>query len=119
MTASGTQSVVDTKPSASDFLTTQFPAFDWHQSIANPFEKESNRDEEFQKELSDILLELMLEFHAWSSSRPIHERDITAMAFEKEMEIILETENEQEKARRRLNEFVDRIKMALVALTGL
>ena len=110
-------------------------------------------------ELNDMLLGLMLELHAWSSSRPTHERDATAAKLDEEMLAVPNLENEQgrslvllpsqslvgrrcstvssvasstcfecssahylfskEKARQRLNEFVDRIKMALAALTGL
>lgn len=106
-----------------------------------------------------MIIELMLEFHAWSTSRPIHEAETTADTLEKEVNNIMETEKEQgrylhplplrncfigrpmffapisshfylhicnadrllpeEKTRQRLNDFVERIKMALAALTGL
>lgn len=42
-----------------------------------------------------MLLELMLEFHAWSTVRPTHETESTAKALEKEMRSIVETEDEQ------------------------
>ena len=42
-----------------------------------------------------MLLELMLEFHAWSTARPTHESDVTAGNLEKDINKIIETENEQ------------------------
>lgn len=46
-------------------------------------------------ELSKMMIELMIEFHAWSTSRPVHESDRTADALEKEISGIMETELEQ------------------------
>ncbi|KAI0346508.1 hypothetical protein BDW22DRAFT_1352610 [Trametopsis cervina] len=71
------------------------------------------------QELSRMIIELMLEFHAWSTSRPAHESDKMADTLEKDINAIMEKEQEQEKTRQRLNDFVNRIKMALAALTGL
>lgn len=42
-----------------------------------------------------MLLELMLEFHAWSTARPAQESDSTADALEKEVKIVMELEKEQ------------------------
>ena len=42
-----------------------------------------------------MLLELMLDFHAWSSARPMHESDKTADALEKEINELMETEKDQ------------------------
>lgn len=46
-------------------------------------------------ELSAMLLELMLDFHAWSSARPLHESDKTADTLEKEINELMETEKDQ------------------------
>ncbi|KAI0090337.1 hypothetical protein BDY19DRAFT_939669 [Irpex rosettiformis] len=96
-----------------------FPEFDHRGTIVKPFDVEGKRDSEFQDKLSKMVIELMLDFHAWSTSRPVHETETTADALEKEVNVIMEIEKEQEKTRQRLNEFVNRIKMALAALTGL
>ena len=170
-----------TKSSVSELTTEKFSSFDHRGNVIAPFEDESKRDEEFQEsgymrslgsprgalaqrmfaEMNNMLLGLMLEFHAWSTARPTHESDSTAESLEMEINKIIETENEQgrfsvlllpplslvgtrrstvmtpftwaekfihsctdtmflkEKTRQRLNEFVDRIKMALAALTSL
>ena len=42
-----------------------------------------------------MILELMLEFHAWSSARPIREAERAADTLEKEINGIIETEKEQ------------------------
>lgn len=106
------------------------------------------------------MIDLMLEFHAWSTSRPIQESDRTADKLEKEIKNIQETELEQgrssgltsslfsigrpmfswssqgylpgmfvlladivfqlqEKTRQRLADFINRIRVALAALTNI
>lgn len=42
-----------------------------------------------------MFLALMLEFHAWSSARPMQESDRTADALEKEINELMGTEKEQ------------------------
>lgn len=42
-----------------------------------------------------MIIELMLEFHAWSTCRPVKESDRTADILEKEINKIMETELEQ------------------------
>lgn len=42
-----------------------------------------------------MLLDLMLEFHAWSTARPAHESDVTADALENEVKAVMELEKEQ------------------------
>lgn len=42
-----------------------------------------------------MLIELMLEFHAWSTARPAHESESTAQALEKEIMEVVAIENEQ------------------------
>lgn len=101
------------KPSVSEIISQKFSAFDHQGTIIEPFENESKRDVEFQEsecmrscmhaiaclhsfeELSNMLIELMLEFHAWSIARPVHESEATAEALEKEIHDIIETETEQ------------------------
>ena len=42
-----------------------------------------------------MLLELMLEVHAWSTARPAHESDATADTLEKEVKVVIGLEKEQ------------------------
>ena len=42
-----------------------------------------------------MILDLMLDFHAWSTCRPTHESDMTADKLEKDINGIMETEKEQ------------------------
>ncbi|KAK7678306.1 hypothetical protein QCA50_018654 [Cerrena zonata] len=120
------------KRGVSEIITDIFEPFDHRGKIVTPFDSENKRDADFQEKLSLMLLELMLDFHAWSSARPLHESDKTADRLEKEINELIETEKDQgmfsvsspspsfvEKTRQRLKEFIDRIKMALAALTAL
>ncbi|KAI0078371.1 hypothetical protein K474DRAFT_1641767 [Panus rudis PR-1116 ss-1] len=122
----------DAKLPMNDMIRQSFPPFDHRGTIVTPFDEESKRDAEFQEKLTEMLLELTLDFHAWSSARPLQESDRTADALEKEINELMEAEKEQgtfiapssslsfiEKTRQRLSEFVERIKMALAALTAL
>ncbi|KAI0728976.1 hypothetical protein C8Q72DRAFT_875529 [Fomitopsis betulina] len=102
-----------------EVISTSYTPFDHRSSVVEPFDNESKRDVEFLEKLNVMLLELMLEFHAWSTARPAQESDTTADALEKEVKIVIELEKEQEKTRQRLNDFVTRIKLALAALTDL
>jgi hypothetical protein len=47
------------------------------------------------EELNKMIIELMLDFHAWSTSRPTQENDTTADTLEREINSIMETEKEQ------------------------
>ncbi|PBK81141.1 hypothetical protein ARMGADRAFT_1020487 [Armillaria gallica] len=96
-----------------------FPSFDHHSIVVKPFEEESARDVAFSQELSAMLLDVVLETHAWASARPKHESQVAVQKFEKKISQVMEVEKEQEQTRERLNEFVCRMKTALAALTGL
>ncbi|KAL6300409.1 hypothetical protein BKA93DRAFT_802055 [Sparassis latifolia] len=102
-----------------EVISETFPAFNHRSAVVEPFDAESKRDAEFLEKLNMVLLELMLDFHAWSTARPTRESDRTADELEREINGVMEVEKEQEKTRQRLNEFVTRIKLALAALTGL
>ncbi|KAI0947951.1 hypothetical protein AcW1_009581 [Taiwanofungus camphoratus] len=107
------------KRAISEVISKTFPPFDHRTTVVEPFDNEAKRDTEFLEKLNLVLLELMLEFHAWSTARPTYESDRTADELEKEVKAMIELEKEQEKTRQRLNDFVTRIKLALAALTGL
>ncbi|OCH86503.1 hypothetical protein OBBRIDRAFT_797125 [Obba rivulosa] len=103
----------------SEMISQTFPPFDHRSAIVEPFDNESKRDVEFLEKFNMMILELMLEFHAWSTARPSYESDRTADSLEQEVKAVIEMEKEQERTRQRLNDFVTRIKLALAALTEL
>ncbi|KAJ6574837.1 hypothetical protein B0H19DRAFT_1125969 [Mycena capillaripes] len=102
-----------------DVIGAQFPAFDCESAVIFPFQDETARDETFQKELNEMLLDAALETHAWASARPFHETEMATRKYEQQIMAVQGQENEQEKTRQKLNEFVTRMRSALAALTGL
>lgn len=48
-------------------------------------------------ELNDMLLDLVIEFHAWASARPAHEREKMSECLEKEINSVIEKEKQQGK----------------------
>ncbi|KAJ8082852.1 hypothetical protein PM082_008709 [Marasmius tenuissimus] len=93
-----------------------FPSFDHQATVVDPFTQEMGRDATFEQELGTMLLDLILETHAWSSARPRHESQMAVQKLEQKITDVLEVEKEQEKTRNNLNEFVNRMKTALAAL---
>ncbi|KAJ3556392.1 hypothetical protein NM688_g2054 [Phlebia brevispora] len=81
--------------SLSDVVSGTFSTFNHRGLIIEPFDNEAKRDAVFQEKLSEMIIDLMLEFHAWSTSRPTYESDSTADKLEKEINAIMETEKEQ------------------------
>ncbi|KAI0366823.1 hypothetical protein BV20DRAFT_971330 [Pilatotrama ljubarskyi] len=110
---------VQRKRPISEMLSETFVPFDHAAKVVAPFDNETKRDAEFLEKLNTMLLELILDFHAWSAARPTHESDKTADTLEKEIKSLREAEKEQEQTRQRLNDFITRIKLALAALTAL
>ena len=104
-----------------ELIAQSFSPFNHRENIAEPFDNETKRDGEFRdsegsrnsrtfdicanfaayspscfcSELSKMMIDLMIEFHAWSTSRPMQESDRTADLLEKEISGIIETEVEQ------------------------
>ncbi|KAF8068884.1 hypothetical protein FPV67DRAFT_1561674 [Lyophyllum atratum] len=120
----------------SDIIGETFPPFDHQACIVTPFNNELNRDLVFERELSSMLVNAILETHAWASTRPKHESSLAAQTIEQKIVLVMETEKEQgmslsppqlsplcigivDKTRQQLNQFVTQIKTALAALTGL
>ncbi|KZT25719.1 hypothetical protein NEOLEDRAFT_1092207 [Neolentinus lepideus HHB14362 ss-1] len=118
----------------------RFPPFDHRSAVVDPFEEENRRDAQFREKLNEMLLNLMIEVHAWSTARPASETNQNIESLEKEINNIMTIENEQgmspspsltfigrptfrslalQQTRQRLGEFVNRIKIALAALTGI
>ncbi|KAG6919813.1 hypothetical protein DXG01_000315 [Tephrocybe rancida] len=78
-----------------DIIGETFPPFDHHANIVSPFNNELSRDSAFEKELSSMLLDAILEMHAWASARPKHESSVAAQNIEKKIVSVMETEKEQ------------------------
>ncbi|KAF9026994.1 hypothetical protein BDZ89DRAFT_1039703 [Hymenopellis radicata] len=87
----------------SDIIGQPFTPFDHQTAVVRPFADESARDAAFAQELSAMLLDVMLETHAWAAARP---NTKVRLPFKKQ-------------TRERLNDFVCSMKNALAALTGL
>ena len=49
----------------------------------------------YTSELSAMLLDVVLETHAWASARPKHESQVAAQKFEKKISQVMEVEKEQ------------------------
>ncbi|KIM46862.1 hypothetical protein M413DRAFT_63680 [Hebeloma cylindrosporum] len=115
-----------------DIISEQFPSFDAESLIVRPFEDEAARDAKFEKDLSNMLLDVIIETHAWASARPKHEAAVESQKLEEQISHIIATEREQGMSSpapsssssffvsdsSRLGEFVRRMKTALAALTG-
>ncbi|PIL23464.1 hypothetical protein GSI_14775 [Ganoderma sinense ZZ0214-1] len=126
------------RTSVTSILSQSLPSFDHSAQVVTPFENESKRDAEFAEKLNTMLLELIIDFHAWAAARPAHEGEKMADLLEKEVKTLRDAEKEQgtsplsspspppsasvsvvEQTRQRLHDFITRIKLALAALTGL
>ncbi|KAF8335220.1 hypothetical protein F5887DRAFT_618439 [Amanita rubescens] len=110
--------------SLSEFLAQSFPPFD-HRTILDPFAEEAERDAAFQEELVDMLLDALIETHAWANARLKFENEIAAERFEQKISGTMIMEKEQgmsssllERTRERLLAFVHNIKNAIMALTA-
>ncbi|KZT64088.1 hypothetical protein DAEQUDRAFT_658870, partial [Daedalea quercina L-15889] len=86
---------ISNRRAIADVISASHPPFDHRSAIVEPFDSESKRDVEFIEKLNVMLLELMLDLHAWSTARPAHESDTTADALEKEVKAVIELEKEQ------------------------
>ncbi|KAL5481032.1 hypothetical protein ACEPAI_9973 [Sanghuangporus weigelae] len=106
-------------------LAKPFMSFAHQDLIKEPYEDDMRRDDEFKEQLHQQLLDLILEFHAWSMSRPDSETATAGEALVEEARVIQRLEEEQgmwsilfDQSRLRLVEFIARIKAALATLTG-
>ncbi|KAG7095383.1 hypothetical protein E1B28_006140 [Marasmius oreades] len=110
---------VDTDRPLTEVISEPFMPFDHQAAVVDPFTREMARDANFEQELGTMLLDLILETHAWSSARPKYESQMAIQKLEQKVTDVVEIEKEQEKTRNNLNEFVTRMRTALAALTGL
>ncbi|KDQ58435.1 hypothetical protein JAAARDRAFT_128837 [Jaapia argillacea MUCL 33604] len=83
------------KRNLTDIVSDKFPEFDHRSVVVNPFDEEAKRDTEFHQKLNEMLLDLMMEFHAWSTARPAQEANQAAETLEREIKAIMDLEKEQ------------------------
>ncbi|EIN08412.1 hypothetical protein PUNSTDRAFT_27127, partial [Punctularia strigosozonata HHB-11173 SS5] len=76
-------------------ITDPFATFDHRTEVVEPFEEEAQRDVEFQKNISEQIIGLMLDYHAWASTRPTAEMTLKTTSLEKDINTILESEQQQ------------------------
>ncbi|KAJ3773539.1 hypothetical protein FB446DRAFT_618945, partial [Lentinula raphanica] len=133
-----TSSAVKERPLA-EVISEKFAPFDHNRLVVGPFTEETNRDANFEQELGTLLLDIMLETHAWATARPRFESQLAMQKLENKISDVMEVESTQgmslsssnvfhslslwfallfEQTRRDLSEFVTRMKSALAALTG-
>ncbi|KAG6860296.1 hypothetical protein C0995_013032 [Termitomyces sp. Mi166 len=79
----------------SEIIGEKFPPFDHETNIVLPFNNEVGRDSAFEKELGSMLLDAILEMHAWAAARPKHESSLAAQNIEKKIVSVMNTEKEQ------------------------
>ncbi|KAF8889700.1 hypothetical protein BD779DRAFT_326329 [Infundibulicybe gibba] len=117
-----------------DIISESFPPFDCGTTILGPYEAETLRDAKFEAELSSMILDTLIESHAWSVGRPKSESLNVERDLEPKINSIIEIEKEQgmstplhpyrfsstivEKTRAQLNQFVIQMKSALATLTS-
>ncbi|KAJ8507741.1 hypothetical protein ONZ45_g9923 [Pleurotus djamor] len=119
-------------------ISDAFTPFDVQSSIVQPFQTETERDAQFERDLTSMLLDVMLEFYAWSAARPRGESEASGSAIEDRIGAVMKTQMEQgtfssslsrifpflrppnliEDTRKRLVNFITQVKTALDALTG-
>uniref|UniRef100_A0A8H7XV87 Uncharacterized protein n=1 Tax=Psilocybe cubensis TaxID=181762 RepID=A0A8H7XV87_PSICU len=127
-----------------EVITEEFAPFDAENLVVQPFQEDVSRDAKFEQELSNMLLNAILETHAWASARPKHEAAMESQNLEDQISNIMSTEREQgmcsptpsisssfsmsssfirlpiiEKTRAKLADFVRKMKTAIAALTDI
>ncbi|KAJ3874496.1 hypothetical protein F5051DRAFT_335632 [Lentinula edodes] len=114
-----------------EVISEKFTPFDHNRLVVGPFTEETARDASFEQAL---LLDAMLETHAWAAARPKFESQLAVQKLENKISEVIEVENRQgmsqsssrtlyslsfwpalllEQTRQNLNEFVTHMKTAL------
>ncbi|KAF5371688.1 hypothetical protein D9758_003391 [Tetrapyrgos nigripes] len=84
-----------TESSLMTVIGQSFPAFDHQGLIVGPFTEETSRDTTFEQELGAMLLDVLLETHAWAAARPKYESQITVQKLEQKIGDVIELEKDQ------------------------
>ncbi|KAF9787951.1 hypothetical protein BJ322DRAFT_593424 [Thelephora terrestris] len=112
---------------ATDVVAEKHQPFDHLTTVVQPFETEGSRDVEFQQKINKVLLDLVLQFHAWAAAKPTREHESATELLEKEVNFIIEKEKSQgrcsvpsrscvEQTRAMLGDFIKSVRSALAAL---
>lgn len=101
---------------ATEIAADKYQPFDHLTTVVQPFEEEDSRDVEFQQKINKALLDLVLQFHAWSAAKPTREHEKATELLEKEVNFIIEKEKTQEQTRTMLLDFIKSVRFALAAL---
>ncbi|KAM6494687.1 hypothetical protein JOM56_009310 [Amanita muscaria] len=104
--------------SLAEIIGIPFPEFDHKNEVIDPFSEDENRDQAFKEELTEMLLDALIETHAWSTARLKHESLAAAEKFEAGISNIMEIQQDQGTLTSLLNEFIGRIRNAIAALTN-
>ncbi|KAF8630975.1 hypothetical protein AX15_002698 [Amanita polypyramis BW_CC] len=78
-----------------DLLGQPFQEFDHRRDIIEPFSEETECDRSFQEEFATMLLDALVESHAWTIARLKHEDIVSAERFERKISEIMAMEKEQ------------------------
>ncbi|KAJ3975681.1 hypothetical protein EV361DRAFT_887542 [Lentinula raphanica] len=89
-----TSSVVKERPLA-EVISEKFAPFDHNRLVVGPFTEETNRDANFEQELGTLLLDIMLETHAWAAARPRFESQLAMQRLENRISDVMEVESTQ------------------------
>ncbi|KAF8814776.1 hypothetical protein BYT27DRAFT_7058753, partial [Phlegmacium glaucopus] len=118
-----------------EIISEKFLPFDSTTYIINPFSAEAARDVMLEEEYTTMLLEAILQTHAWATSRFKRKAQLECQELENQNHTIINMEREQgmcsptpsssisasslsSSARESLANFVTQMKKALAALTG-
>ncbi|KIY47418.1 hypothetical protein FISHEDRAFT_30171, partial [Fistulina hepatica ATCC 64428] len=94
LTSPGRHASTTAKP-LSELIDQHFSHFEHQKEIVGPFGEETLRDQSFEQELGQKLLDIILEAHAWSAARPKHESQVAVARYEKKIAEVMEAEKQQ------------------------
>ncbi|KAF9530251.1 hypothetical protein CPB83DRAFT_905515 [Crepidotus variabilis] len=140
--------------SVSEVISQKNTVFDKDTLILQPYVEELAKNDQFASEFNEMALDLILEFHAWSTARRQQEQHVHEYDLQEDLQKIEKTETEQgmytsllecsrgeskkasgvgisspplpsyvcsrnlENMRKQMAEYMERMKVALAALTG-
>ncbi|TEB34160.1 hypothetical protein FA13DRAFT_70126 [Coprinellus micaceus] len=93
-----------------------FIRFGTQSEIVLPFQERVAQEDSSRKDLTERLLLLLLETHAWMAARPRRERMHEVEKLEEHVKNTTEIEEQQERAREKLSQFVRHLTNAVQAL---
>ncbi|EUC53765.1 hypothetical protein RSOL_017180 [Rhizoctonia solani AG-3 Rhs1AP] len=100
-----------------DDINAPFPVLN-HETITDPYNSDQNNQADFEREVAEGIMRMMMNIRAWAEARPAYEAAQEKERLVSEIRQIEEREREQESARQRLVGFVASVKSALENLQG-